>query len=163
MPFYIRGKKYFKYGKGFTVGYGCRFEMYKSTQQGEIIIGDNCRFGDYVHISSCEKILIGNNSLFASKVLVIDNQHGCYTGLHQSDPLISPNKRIVTSQPIIIGTNTWIGESVCILPGVTIGDGAIIGAGAIVTNSVPPNSIAVGVPAKVIKRWNKQKSEWECI
>lgn len=163
MPFYIRGKKNLKFGKGLTLGYGCRFEMYKSEQQGEIVVGENCRFGDYVHISSCHKVLIGSNNLLASKILIIDNSHGCYSGANQSKPHIPPNERHMTSSPVIIGNNIWIGENVCILQGVTIGDGSIIGAGAVVTNSIPPNSIAVGIPAKVIKKWNLQNNAWESI
>ena len=54
--------------------------------------------------------------------------------------------------PVTIGNNVWIGDNIIILSGVTIGDGAVIGAGSIVTKDVPPFSIAVGNPAKVIKK-----------
>jgi virginiamycin A acetyltransferase len=54
--------------------------------------------------------------------------------------------------PVTIGNNVWIGDNVIILSGVTIGDGAVIGAGSIVTKDAPPFSIAVGNPAKVIKK-----------
>jgi acetyltransferase-like isoleucine patch superfamily enzyme len=50
-----------------------------------------------------------------------------------------------------IGKYTWIGGNSTILPGVTVGEGAIIGAGSVVTHDIPPYSVAVGVPAKVIK------------
>ena len=52
---------------------------------------------------------------------------------------------------MVIGNNVWIGRNVCIMPGVTIGDGAVIGANAVVTHDIPAYSVAVGVPAKVIK------------
>lgn len=52
----------------------------------------------------------------------------------------------------VIGNSVWIGDNVLILPGVRIGDGAIIGAGSVVTREVPPFSVAVGVPARVIKK-----------
>lgn len=54
-------------------------------------------------------------------------------------------------RPVFIGNDVWIGDRVTILPGVHIGDGCVIGAGAVVTHDIPPNSIAVGVPARVIK------------
>jgi len=57
-----------------------------------------------------------------------------------------------TKGPVIIGNNVWIGDNVIILSGVKVGDGAVIGAGSIVTRAVPPYSIAVGNPAKVIKK-----------
>lgn len=64
-----------------------------------------------------------------------------------------PNVRPLYSKgPIVIGNNVWIGEKVAVLGGVKIGDGAIIGANAVVTHDVPPYSIAVGCPAKIIKR-----------
>lgn len=54
--------------------------------------------------------------------------------------------------PVIIGNNVWIGDNVLILSGVTVGDGAVLGAGSIVTGDIPPYSIAVGNPARVIKK-----------
>lgn len=55
------------------------------------------------------------------------------------------------TKPIVIGNNVYIGNNVIILPGVTIGNNVIIGAGAVVSKSIPDNSVAVGVPARVIK------------
>ena len=52
---------------------------------------------------------------------------------------------------MIIGKNVWVGEKVTVLPGVHIGEGSIIGANSVVTHDIPPYSIAVGIPAKVIK------------
>lgn len=61
--------------------------------------------------------------------------------------------------PVTIGNDVWIGSRVTIMPGVTIGDGCIIGAGAVVTKDIPPYSVAVGVPAKVIR--NRKSNEGE--
>lgn len=55
------------------------------------------------------------------------------------------------TKPIVIGDNVYIGNNVLLLPGVTVGDNVIIGAGAVVTKNIPSNSVAVGVPARVIK------------
>ena len=57
----------------------------------------------------------------------------------------------MTAAPIVVGKDVWIGAHATILKGVTIGDGAIIAAGAVVTRDVPPNTIAAGVPARVVK------------
>ena len=54
-------------------------------------------------------------------------------------------------KPITLGDKCWLGAGVIVCPGVTIGDGAIIGANSIVTKDVPPNCIAAGIPAKVIR------------
>lgn len=55
------------------------------------------------------------------------------------------------TKPIVVGNNVYIGNNVIILPGVTIGNNVIIGAGAVITKNIPDNSVAVGVPARVIK------------
>lgn len=55
------------------------------------------------------------------------------------------------TKPIVIGDNVYIGNNVIILPGVTIGNNVIIGAGAVISKSIPSNSVAVGVPARIIK------------
>ncbi|MDO8725088.1 MAG: DapH/DapD/GlmU-related protein [Candidatus Methanoperedens sp.] len=57
-------------------------------------------------------------------------------------------------KPVIIGNNAEIGSNSCILPGVTIGDNSTIGAGAVVTENVPPNSVVVGIPARVVRQKN---------
>ncbi len=60
------------------------------------------------------------------------------------------NEKNIAS-PVKIGNNVWIGSHVIILPGVTIGNNCVIGAGSVVNKSIPDNSTAVGVPAKVVK------------
>ena len=60
--------------------------------------------------------------------------------------------QVKCNKGVYIGNNVWIGDNVIILADVTVGDGAVIGAGAVVTKDVPPFAIAVGVPAKVIKK-----------
>lgn len=63
------------------------------------------------------------------------------------------------AHPVKIGNDVWVGAGATILPGVTIGDGCVIGAGSVVTKDVPANSLAVGVPAKVVKRLNEAERE----
>lgn len=74
-----------------------------------------------------------------------------YTACHSTYP-VERNTRQEWAEPVTIGNNVWIGGSVTILPGVTIGDNVTIGAGSVVVKDIPSNSIAVGNPAKVIKR-----------
>jgi lipopolysaccharide O-acetyltransferase len=69
----------------------------------------------------------------------------------------------IVIKDVIIGEGVWLGQRVCVLPGVTIGAHSIIGAGGIVTRDIPPYSIAVGIPAKVIKIWNFERKCWEAV
>ena len=74
-----------------------------------------------------------------------------------------PKERKIYSSPIKIEKNVWIGELCCILQGVTIGEGSIIGAMSVVTKDIPPYTIAVGSPAKLIKRYNFENKKWDKI
>lgn len=164
LPIYVRGnKKLLKYKKGFTIGYRSRIDIvgFKNEKNPKIEIGENCVIGDNFHIAANSKIEIGNNVLIASNVFISDLNHGIYSGGDCSSPDIPPNERKIDSKPIKIKDNVWIGEKVSILPGVTIGKGSIIGANSVVTKDIEDYSIAVGNPAKVIKRYNFESKEWE--
>ena len=104
-----------------------------------LIIGNNVFFNNQIHISCSSNIKIGSNCAIADECLIIDNDfHGVGDNL--------PKKA-----PIIIEDDVWLATRVIVLKGVTIGKGSVIGAGSIVTKSIPPNSFAAGVPAKVIR------------
>ena len=149
----IRGKKYVDFGTNLTIGRRCRIDI-NGDHEGKILrFGNNVNIGDDVRISCVERIDIGCNVLMGSKILIIDNSHGNYSGINQSLPQTPPNNRALVTSAVSIGDNTWIGEQVIILPGVHIGCGCIIGGGAVVTKSVPDNCIVAGNPARIIKKW----------
>lgn len=91
----------------------------------------------------CTLITIGDNVMMGP---------GCTftTATHPTDPA-QRLAGVEYAMPIKVGNNVWFGCSVTVLPGVTIGDGAVIGAGSTVTKDVPANTVAVGVPARVVK------------
>lgn len=165
-PIYIRGKKFLSFGKGFTTGYGCRLEMFNihGNNNPKLVIGTNCKIGDYVHIAAGEKVTIGDNCLFASKIYISDISHGDYSNTENaSNPNTPPDERQLSTNPVKIGDNVWLGDNVCILPGVKIGNGSVIGANSVVNKDIPNNSIAVGAPAKIVKQYNISKEVWESI
>lgn len=123
-----------------------------------ITIGKNCFIGYYFTILSGATINIGDNVLIASNVLISSENHGINPEC--SIPYMGQK---LECKPVNIGEGCWIGEKVCILPGVKVGEKSIIGAGSVVTKSIPAFSIAVGNPAKVIKRYNFVAHEWENI
>jgi serine acetyltransferase len=160
LPFDIRNRRNIKLGKGFTTGVGCRLEAYPVDESRVLCIGENVQINDYVHISAMENVTIGNNVLIASKVFISDLNHGNYKGKESDSPLSVPNSRKLSTDPVIIKDNVWIGEGVCIMAGVTIGVGCVIGASSVVTKNIPDYSIAVGSPARVIKQFDFTKNEW---
>lgn len=163
LPVYIRGKKKITFRKGLTTGYGCRFEAFniKGSNIQKIFIGSNCKMGDHVHLAAGEKLIIGDNCLMASKIYISDISHGQYNGSSfNSSPNESPDQRPLFTQPVHIGDNVWIGENVSILPGTTIGNGCVIGANAVVNSNIPDNCIAVGIPARVIKKYSFSEERW---
>lgn len=114
-----------------------------------VIINMNCTFVDN------NRIDIGSHVLIASDVKI-------YTATHSTDPSVrnyGPNPDPdfwceTFSKPIRIEDEVWIGGGAILLPGVTIGKGSVVGAGSVVTRDIPPYSVAVGNPCRVIKKIN---------
>lgn len=115
----------------------------------QLVIGEKVFIGDFCHIGCVNKLYIGNNTLIARRVFISDHFHG---NIDSNDILSPPVERPLSSKPIRIGNNVWIGEGACIMPGVTLGNNVIVGANAVVTHSFEDNSVIAGVPAKLLKR-----------
>lgn len=162
-PIDLRGRKYIDFGESLTTGVGCRFEAFNLDGKNikKIIFGRNIQVNDYVHISAMDCVCIGDNVLMASHIYISDNSHGCYKcGLNDSHPDIPPAERPYFVSPVEIGSNTWLGEGVIVMPGVKIGKGCVVGAHSVVTKSIPDYSMVAGTPAKVIKQFNFNNNKW---
>lgn len=116
--------------------------------------GKNIRVGRGVFINSgcCFQdqggIIIGDGALIGHHVVLATLNH-----------VLAPSRRQdLLPSPIEIGRNVWIGANATILPGVKIGDNTVVAAGAVVTKDLPPDVVAAGVPAKVIKNIEKERS-----
>jgi len=164
-PFRIRGRKFIKVGKGLTTGFNCRIDAFPLDNKEKYLIeiGEGVQMNDYVHIAAHRKIIIKDNVLIASKVFITDHNHGSYSGEIQDSPLSKPSERKLQLAAVVIEENAWLGEYVSIMPGVTIGKGSIIGAMSVVTKDIPDYAIAVGSPAKVIKKFNFSTNTWDKV
>lgn len=152
----LHGANHISIGYNTFIGRNTRLTMWneQATEPG-IIIGNNCNIGDFAHITALKGIIIGDNLLSGTNLLISDNSHG---GFDLEELKMNPIRRDLTSKgPVNIGNNVWIGNNVCVLQGVTIGDGAVIGANSVVTKDIPSFSVAVGVPARVVKKINFAK------
>ena len=172
-PFDIRGKKFIKFGKNFTTGTGCRIEAYSFQDKNirnknipQLIIGNNVQINDYVHLACANSLIIEDNVLIASKVYISDLNHGNYSflnDLEHSNPEEIAKERKIFTKPVKICENVWLGENVSVLSGTVIGKNSIIGANSVVSKNIPENCIAVGNPAKVIKKYNFETKKWEKV
>ena len=121
----------------------------------QLFIDDNVHIGNFNHIYAINRICIERDVLTADKVYITDNMHS-----------FEDISRPIWVQPIckkgngvVIGSGSWLGENVCVL-GASIGRNCIIGANSVVTHDIPDYCVAVGVPAKVIKRYDVNQKRW---
>jgi acetyltransferase-like isoleucine patch superfamily enzyme len=112
-----------------------------------ITIGAGAHVGERCLLWAGERatITLGEKALLGPEVVVT-------VANYRLEPGIPPVDQPRDEADVVIGAGTWLGARVIVLPGVRIGDGAVVGAGAVVTRDVPPDSIAVGSPARVVGR-----------
>ena len=123
-----------------------------------LIIRNNVSCTGRCRITCAGRITIGDSVLVAPDVFITDHNHGMnpeIAGGYSKQPLIVKD--------VHIEEGVWLGQRVCVLPGVTIGAHSIIGANSVVTHDIPPYSIAVGAPARVVKQWNTDLKEWNPV
>jgi acetyltransferase-like isoleucine patch superfamily enzyme len=136
-------------------------------------IGDNSMIEDFstinngvgaVHIGA--NSLVGLGNVIIGPVTIGSNvilaQHIVASGLnHNYQDITQPiHAQGVSVAPIVIGDDCWIGANAVVTAGVKIGKHSVVAAGAVVTKDIPPYSIAVGNPCRVIKRYDTERSEW---
>lgn len=120
-------------------------------------IKDGCVLGHFNHIYATKEIVIEENVLTADKVYISDNLHS-----YQCINIPIKDQPIQQNGMVRIGAGSWIGENVCIL-GAKIGKQCVIGSNSVVTKDIPDYSVAVGIPAKVIKYFNFETCQWEKV
>jgi acetyltransferase-like isoleucine patch superfamily enzyme len=120
---------------------------------GDVIIGEKVLIGMGSKITG--PVRMGNNILLAQDVIMSGLNHD-YEDVHL--PIVAQG---FSTKEIVIEDGAWIGAGVIVTQGVTIGKNAVVGAGSVVTKDVPPYSVAVGNPAKVVKQYNFDTQTWE--
>lgn len=165
-----------KYGKGIYIGKGNKiiggkniniennvsirpYGFIACNENAKLSIGENTDIGNRVRICVANKIEIGKNVLFGPNVFIADQDHE----YRNPDIAIMYQGVKIHEKGIEIGDDSWIGINSVIVGSIRIGKHCVIGANSIVNKNIPDYSVAVGSPAKVIKRYNFEKKEWEHI
>ena len=153
---HLFGLRYMEFGDQVEMHFNARvqcIDYFQPTDQHfkpRLILHDHVVVQAMCHIGCIDRVEIGEWSTMGARCYITDHTHGCTS---REELLLPPRKRpLVSRGPVKIGKYVHLGEGVCVMPGVTIGDYSVIGAGAVVTRDIPPFSIAVGSPAKVIKQ-----------
>lgn len=124
-----------------------------------IKLGQNVNIGMFSRLACINEISLGNNVLTGPNVFISDYNHA-YEDVEKP---ISEQGNIGNNNKVIIDDDCWIGTNVVICGNVHIGKHTVIGAGTFVNKDIPSYCVAVGNPAKVIKKYNFERGEWEKV
>lgn len=124
----------------------------------QIEIGENVCIGNRFSALSAAAIIIEDDCLIASDVMITSENHGLNVEDARSYSLTP-----LEAKEVCIGKGCWLGEKVCIMPGVTLGERTIVAAGAVVTKSFPAYSMIGGIPARLLKTYNFDTHSWERV
>ena len=146
-------------GDRVNFGRRARLETHRTERgQGQLSIGSGTNIGNDFHVGAALRVLIGRNCMFASGVTVLDHDHDF------ADPFDARGAADgVTAAPTVIEDSVFLGEHAVVLKGVRIGNGSVIGANSVVTHDIPPLTMAAGMPARPIRRFNESTRQWERI
>ena len=122
---------------------------------GRLEIGDGVEIGMFSRVASQGEVIIGKNVLFGPHIFIADYNHeyrDVVKPIKNQGNLVKISSRFKRGGGVLIGDDTWIGTNVVIAGTVEIGKHCVIGANSVVTHDIPDYSVAVGCPAKVIKK-----------
>ena len=156
----LYNEHYIHVGSGTMIGPHCTLSA--GMMPGQICItdpvvsiGDRCLIGKGSAVVGHFSITIGNDVWTGHNVYITDQNHG------YEDVTRPIGTQSMPEKPVTIGDGSWIGYGSVVLPGASIGDHVVIGANSVVTGDIPSYSVAVGSPAKVIRRY--VDGEWRSV
>jgi acetyltransferase-like isoleucine patch superfamily enzyme len=127
---------------------------YSRSKEYLLKICNNVHIGSYNIIGARRSVVLEENALLGPRVIILDHTH------QYEDVEVPIKDQDVTEGPIRIERDCWIGANVFVLPNVTIGQHAVVGANSVVNRDIPPYTLAAGVPARVIKRYDFDLKKW---
>lgn len=155
-PSGIEGIRNISLGRDIFVGEGAVLAAVSLTGSPcpELVIGSRCSLGRNNHIYATRKVVLEENVLTAGGVYISDNTH------RADDPNMPVRDQPVRQLgEVRIGAGSWLGQNVCVI-GASIGRGCVIGANSVVLSNVPDHCLAVGAPARVVRRYCHTAKSW---
>lgn len=152
-PIFLKRSRRIFLGKRVRIFPGSRFEVLK--KNGCIVLKDNISIGHNFHIISNGELVISENTTISANVFITNTEHSYEAiNIHIMD---QPMKDLKTE----IGPNCFIGYGACIQAGTSLGKQCVVGANSVVRGVFPDYSIIVGAPARIVKRYNEKRMQWE--
>lgn len=160
-PLFIKFPQYISIGDDVTIRSGIRLEPIKEWKgkrfNPELVIKSGVTLEQNCHIVCAKKLIIESGVLISSYVFITDCEHSyvdCRYGI---------SKQRLIAKETIIGRDSFIGTGAKILAGVSIGKHCVIGANSVVNRDIPDFSVAAGVPAKIIKKYDEIEEKWKFV
>lgn len=153
-PIFTAGGRNINFGRRVRIFPGARIESIKG---GKIEFKENVSVGQNLHIVAAKRISIGKDCLFAENIFLSDADHSFDVSgsPYQSQPL--------KVNEVDVGENCFLGYGVVILSGTKLGKNCVVGAYAVLKGEYPQNSMIVGSPGRIVKKFNEKTKQWEKI
>ncbi len=159
-PFRFSGLDQMSLGDGVIIFRDCWIHVPAGQRATDpkLVIGSHSGIGMGATISAAQQVVLGEHVLLARNVYISDHAHAF------SDPTVPiMHQGLDNIKPVSIGRHSWLGQNAVVLPGVSIGEHCVIGANSVVNSSIPDFSVAVGAPARVVRRYNPKADAWERV
>ena len=155
----LYGEAYMRIGRDVIVGPYCTLSAgvmpgHVPEQDPVVTIGDGVLIGRGSGIVGHRSVAIGDGVFTGHHVYVTDANHG-YEDVHETI-----GRQFAPPRPVSVGAGSWLGHGSVVLPGATVGEHVAVGAGSVVSGELPSYSVAVGNPARVIRRYDTERAEW---
>lgn len=157
LPLRISGEQRMAIGARVFIGSGAWLltlaDAEQPTEGVALRIGDDCGFAGGVVLAAVRSVMIGNHVYFARNCYVADHSHA-----YQDPSTNIEDQGLTDIRPVQIDDGVWLGENVVVLPGVHIGTGTVVGANSVVNVDLPSYCVALGSPARIIRRFGSSES-----
>ncbi len=153
MPVRLVGERRIAIGNNVFIAAGAWLQVIDDGEPSDEValrIGDDCAFAGGSVLSAVKSLTLGRNVVCARNCYIADHSHA-----YMAVGVAVVEQGLTDVLPVVIEDDVWLGQNVLVLPGVRIGRGAVIGANSVVHSDVPSYSVAVGVPARIVRRFGE--------